>query len=294
MSIFCCHFTSASPGVSASQPLCFSLHIHQGCFALTCSSVNRRAFETFQRVQTSPWTWARLSVSAGSTDDVPGNYRWSLGSGRGLPLYVLRIQKLQAGQWNKQWWNWKKRDAAQGMRKLGKGDVDMWLKSVHPSIHPSAHPAFFHHWLFFTLSFSVSRLLKGDSKEASNHLHFLDNWQALVTPACIWTHTHVERANSAQKEPRVGAKATPPCIKTRKAWGPNKTFSRICLYFLKYFWPHLTTLPKGRQPSPLQQCLSLEEPFFVCLAFASLPSPFFNQQESHPDCPTRAEMLIGY
>lgn len=161
----CCHFTSASPGVSASRPWCFSRHIYQGCFALTCSSIHRRAFHSFQSYR----PLCELERGCHPLLGPPTIYQETTDEGQrggGLPWYILRIQKKRAGFENKQWWNWMKRDATQGLRKLKLRNVDMWHGSIHPPILQSIRLFIFHLGLFFTLSCGVSWLLKGDGKKA--------------------------------------------------------------------------------------------------------------------------------
>lgn len=166
------------------------------------------------------------------------------------------------------------------------------LPSIHPSIQPSNHLSI--HLFFIIFHFELRCLLaiKGWRQGGIQPSVLPDNWQALVTLACFWTHTR--RTCKLYTERTLGwSQSYTPVHKNTKSLGPNKTFSRICLYFLKYFWPHLTTLPEGRQPSLLQQCLSLAEPFLLaCIRFS--PLTLLQPAGVSPDCPAREEMLIGY
>lgn len=103
--------------------------------------------------------------------------------------------------------------------------------SILPSIHPSIHPSIFH---YFHFELRCLLAIKGWRHGGIQPSVLPDNWQALVTLACLWTHTR--RTCKLYTKITLGwSQSYTPVHKNTKSLGPNKTFSRICLYFLSIF-----------------------------------------------------------
>lgn len=95
-------------------------------------------------------------------------------TGRRLPWYVLRIPPKKVGRVG-QWWNWKKQDAAQRMRKLR-----MWecwhVARKHPSIRPSIY---FHPLVIFHFELHCLLVIEGWQEGGNIAIH--SSWQLTGT-----------------------------------------------------------------------------------------------------------------